>query len=139
MYNHKVFPAEWRINHLVSVVPKHPESHSSVTWLRVFLCFILVCPAAFINAHFLSKVSEVQMHESGSEPTSHTIPASHTENGNNTENESRLRSNQTPPPEAPRVSHFQLHLRNTSTLDCEVPHLFSQLIGCDNKSPVCSL
>ncbi|XP_074538293.1 forkhead box protein P1-like isoform X2 [Halichoeres trimaculatus] len=43
------------------------------------------------------------MHESGSEPTSHTIPASHTENGNNTENESRLRSNQTPPPEAPRV------------------------------------
>ncbi|TMS16763.1 hypothetical protein E3U43_014056 [Larimichthys crocea] len=43
------------------------------------------------------------MHESGSEPRSHTIPASQTENGNNTENESRLRSSQTPPPEAPRV------------------------------------
>lgn len=44
------------------------------------------------------------MHESGSEPTSHTIPAIQTENGNNTENESRLRSSQTPPPEAPRVT-----------------------------------
>lgn len=43
------------------------------------------------------------MHESGSEPTSHTIPASQTENGNNIENDSRLRSSQTPPPEAPRV------------------------------------
>ncbi|KAM3617026.1 uncharacterized protein V6R79_001288 [Siganus canaliculatus] len=43
------------------------------------------------------------MHESGSEPTSHTFPASHTENGSNSENESRLRSGQTPPPEAPRV------------------------------------
>ncbi|XP_051280621.1 forkhead box protein P1 isoform X2 [Dicentrarchus labrax] len=50
-----------------------------------------------------SQFSEVQMHESGSEPTIHAIPASQTENGNNTENESRLRSNQTPPPEAPRV------------------------------------
>uniref|UniRef100_A0A3Q4BAF9 Fork-head domain-containing protein n=1 Tax=Mola mola TaxID=94237 RepID=A0A3Q4BAF9_MOLML len=43
------------------------------------------------------------MHESGSEPTSHTIPANQTESGNNTENESRLRSSQTPPAEAPRV------------------------------------
>ncbi|XP_070695697.1 forkhead box protein P1-B-like isoform X4 [Pempheris klunzingeri] len=43
------------------------------------------------------------MHESGSERTSHTIPASQTQNGNNTENESRLRSSQTPPSEAPRV------------------------------------
>uniref|UniRef100_A0A3P8TK37 Fork-head domain-containing protein n=1 Tax=Amphiprion percula TaxID=161767 RepID=A0A3P8TK37_AMPPE len=43
------------------------------------------------------------MHESRSEPTSHTIQASQTENGNHTENESRLRSNQTPPPEAPRI------------------------------------
>ncbi|XP_040009720.1 forkhead box protein P1-B-like isoform X2 [Xiphias gladius] len=43
------------------------------------------------------------MHESGSEPTSHTIPASQTENGSHTENESRLSSSQTPPPEAPRV------------------------------------
>uniref|UniRef100_A0A8D0ANW7 Forkhead box protein P1-B-like n=1 Tax=Sander lucioperca TaxID=283035 RepID=A0A8D0ANW7_SANLU len=42
------------------------------------------------------------MHESGSEPT-HTIPASQTENGNTSENESRVRSSQTPPPEAPRV------------------------------------
>ncbi|XP_062283508.1 forkhead box protein P1-B-like isoform X1 [Scomber scombrus] len=43
------------------------------------------------------------MHESGSEPISHTITAIHTENGNSSENESRLRSGQTPPPEAPRV------------------------------------
>uniref|UniRef100_A0A3B5B640 Forkhead box P1 n=1 Tax=Stegastes partitus TaxID=144197 RepID=A0A3B5B640_9TELE len=43
------------------------------------------------------------MHESRSEPTSHTIQASQTENGNHTENESRLRSSQTPPPEAPRI------------------------------------
>lgn len=56
------------------------------------------------------------MHESGSEPTRHTIPASQIENGNNTENESRLRSSQTPPPEAPRVSHSQLQLLNTSAL-----------------------
>ncbi|XP_056279649.1 forkhead box protein P1-B-like isoform X2 [Pseudoliparis swirei] len=43
------------------------------------------------------------MHESGSEPTSHFIPASQTENGNNSENESRVRSGQSPPPQAPRV------------------------------------
>lgn len=49
------------------------------------------------------------MHESGSEPTSHTIPANQTENGNNSENESGLRGSQTPPAEAPRVSHFLLH------------------------------
>ncbi|XP_068996944.1 forkhead box protein P1-like isoform X2 [Embiotoca jacksoni] len=42
------------------------------------------------------------MHESRSEPTSHTIQTTQTENGNHTENESRLRSSQTPPPEAPR-------------------------------------
>uniref|UniRef100_G3NGK6 Fork-head domain-containing protein n=1 Tax=Gasterosteus aculeatus TaxID=69293 RepID=G3NGK6_GASAC len=48
-------------------------------------------------------LSEVQMHESGSEPTSHIIPASQTENGNNSENGSRVRSSQTPPPEAPQV------------------------------------
>ncbi|AWP10309.1 putative forkhead box protein P1-B-like [Scophthalmus maximus] len=43
------------------------------------------------------KVSEVQMHESGSEPTSYTIPA----NGSHTENESRLSGagGQTPPPQ----------------------------------------
>ncbi|XP_037334183.1 forkhead box protein P1-B-like isoform X1 [Pungitius pungitius] len=48
-------------------------------------------------------LSEVQMHESGSEPTSHIIPAIQTENGNNSENGSRVRSSQTPPPEAPQV------------------------------------
>lgn len=42
------------------------------------------------------------MHESGSEPTSHTTPAVQTENRNNAENESRLRSSTTPPPEAPK-------------------------------------
>ncbi|XP_034394294.1 forkhead box protein P1-B-like isoform X2 [Cyclopterus lumpus] len=42
------------------------------------------------------------MHESGSEPTSHFIPANQTENGNNSENESRVRSSQSPPPEAQR-------------------------------------
>ncbi|XP_029290861.1 forkhead box protein P1-B-like isoform X2 [Cottoperca gobio] len=40
------------------------------------------------------------MHESGSEPTSYFIQ---TENGNNSENESRVRSSQPPPPEAPQV------------------------------------
>lgn len=48
------------------------------------------------------------MHESGSEPTSHTIPAAKTENRNNAENESRLRGSESPPPEAPRVSHSPL-------------------------------
>ncbi|XP_053281332.1 forkhead box protein P1-B isoform X1 [Pleuronectes platessa] len=48
-------------------------------------------------------VSEVQMHESGSEPTSHTTPASQTEFESRTENESRLSSSLSPPPEAPRV------------------------------------
>ncbi|XP_061700266.1 forkhead box protein P1-like isoform X2 [Syngnathoides biaculeatus] len=48
-------------------------------------------------------VSEVQMHESGSEPTSHAIPAVRTQNGKNAENDSRLRSGHTPPPESPRV------------------------------------
>ncbi|XP_068453563.1 forkhead box protein P1-like isoform X2 [Clinocottus analis] len=43
------------------------------------------------------------MHESGSEPTSHFIPASQTENRTNSENESRVRSGQSPPPEAPRI------------------------------------
>uniref|UniRef100_A0A3Q4H2C8 Forkhead box protein P1-B-like n=1 Tax=Neolamprologus brichardi TaxID=32507 RepID=A0A3Q4H2C8_NEOBR len=43
------------------------------------------------------------MHESRSDPTSHTIQTNQTENGNHTENECRLRSSQTPPPEAPRV------------------------------------
>ncbi|XP_034733265.1 forkhead box protein P1-B-like isoform X1 [Etheostoma cragini] len=52
--------------------------------------------------HIQKEVIEVQMHESGSEPA-HTIPASQTENGNTSENESRVRSSQTPPPEAPRV------------------------------------
>ncbi|XP_005731879.1 forkhead box protein P1-B-like isoform X1 [Pundamilia nyererei] len=42
------------------------------------------------------------MHESRSDPTSHTIQTNQTENGNHTENECRLRSSQTPPPEAPR-------------------------------------
>ncbi|XP_056896106.1 forkhead box protein P1-B-like isoform X2 [Takifugu flavidus] len=48
-------------------------------------------------------VLEVQMHESGSEPASHTFPANQSENGTNSENESRLRSSPTPPAEAPRV------------------------------------
>ncbi|XP_061591447.1 forkhead box protein P1-B-like isoform X2 [Cololabis saira] len=42
------------------------------------------------------------MHESRSEPAGHTIQASQTENRNHTENESRLKSSQTPPPDAPR-------------------------------------
>ncbi|XP_030589972.1 forkhead box protein P1-B-like isoform X1 [Archocentrus centrarchus] len=48
------------------------------------------------------------MHESRSEPTIHTIQTNQTENGNHTENECRLRSSQTPPPEAPRCrdKHF---------------------------------
>lgn len=75
----------------------------------LFICSLfLLHPVVLISAHFLFQVSKVQMHESGSEPTSLTIPASQTENGNTTENESRLRSSQTPPPEAPRVSHSQL-------------------------------
>lgn len=56
-----------------------------------------------------SQVTEVQMHESGSEPGSHTIAASQTENVNHSENESGLRGSHTPPAEAPRVSHFLLH------------------------------
>uniref|UniRef100_A0A1A8N2B2 Forkhead box P1a n=2 Tax=Nothobranchius pienaari TaxID=704102 RepID=A0A1A8N2B2_9TELE len=43
------------------------------------------------------------MHESRSEPAGHTIQASQTESRNPTENESRLKSLQTAPPEAPRV------------------------------------
>ncbi|XP_075897926.1 forkhead box protein P1-like isoform X10 [Nelusetta ayraudi] len=43
------------------------------------------------------------MHESGSEPGSHTIAASQTENVNHSENESGLRGSHTPPAEAPRV------------------------------------
>ncbi|KAM6924638.1 forkhead box protein P1-B-like isoform 2-T2 [Xenentodon cancila] len=42
------------------------------------------------------------MHESRSEPVGHTIQANQTENRNPTENESRLKSSQTPPPDAPR-------------------------------------
>lgn len=49
------------------------------------------------------------MHESGSEPGSHTIAACRTENGNHSENESGLRGSHTPPAEAPRVSHFLPH------------------------------
>ncbi|KAM8862596.1 forkhead box protein P1-like isoform 2-T2 [Spinachia spinachia] len=48
-------------------------------------------------------LSEVQMHESGSEPTSHILPALQTENRNLSENGSRVRSSQTPPAEAPQV------------------------------------
>lgn len=55
-------------------------------------------------SEFPSQVLEVQMHESGSEPASHTFPANQSENGTNSENESRLRSSPTPPAEAPRVS-----------------------------------
>ncbi|XP_055020366.1 forkhead box protein P1-B-like isoform X1 [Boleophthalmus pectinirostris] len=43
------------------------------------------------------------MHESGSEPASHSIPAIKIENGHSSENESRVRGSHTPPPEAPRV------------------------------------
>lgn len=43
------------------------------------------------------------MHESGSEPTSHSIPAIKIENEHNSENESRLRGSHTLPSEAPRV------------------------------------
>lgn len=96
-------------------------SNASRTWhsvclLPVFHYIVLPYPVVFIDTYFLSQVSEVQMHESGSEPTRHTTPGSQTENGNNTENESRLKSSQTPPPEAPRVSHSQLRPLNTSAL-----------------------
>ncbi|KAM4562476.1 forkhead box protein P1-B-like isoform 2-T3 [Odontesthes bonariensis] len=43
------------------------------------------------------------MHESRSEPAGHTVQASQAESRNPTENESRLKSGQTPPPEAPRI------------------------------------
>ncbi|XP_033825317.1 forkhead box protein P1-B-like isoform X2 [Periophthalmus magnuspinnatus] len=43
------------------------------------------------------------MHESGSEPASHSIPAIKIENGHSSENESRVRGSHTPPPEAPRI------------------------------------
>ncbi|XP_036068704.1 forkhead box protein P1-B isoform X2 [Oryzias melastigma] len=51
------------------------------------------------------QVSEVQMHESRSEPAGHTVQANPGENRHNHENEGRLKSGQTPPPppEAPRV------------------------------------
>lgn len=75
-------------------------------------CFLYL--SISIHMHFLSQLSEVQMHESGSEPTSHIIPASQTENGNNSENGSRVRSSQTPPPEAPQVSGFSFFLFLTS-------------------------
>lgn len=78
-------------------------------------------PSVCSYSYFPSpQVTEVQMHESGSEPRSHTIPASQTENGNNTENESRLRSSQTPPPEAPRVSHSSCIPLRTSALVLKV-------------------
>ncbi|XP_034028792.1 forkhead box protein P1-B-like isoform X2 [Thalassophryne amazonica] len=65
------------------------------------------------------------MHESGTEPISHTIPAIHSENGNNTENESRLRSSQTPPPEAPRVPASL----SMMTPPAEVPQPLQQMLG----------
>uniref|UniRef100_A0A3P9MC87 Fork-head domain-containing protein n=1 Tax=Oryzias latipes TaxID=8090 RepID=A0A3P9MC87_ORYLA len=43
------------------------------------------------------------MHESRSEPAGHTVQANPGENRNIHENEGRLKSGQTPPPEAPRV------------------------------------
>ncbi|XP_037539936.1 forkhead box protein P1-B [Nematolebias whitei] len=43
------------------------------------------------------------MHESRSEPAGHTTQTSQAESRNPTENESRLKSSQTPPAEAPRV------------------------------------
>lgn len=59
------------------------------------------------------QVSEVQMHESRSEPAGHTVQANPGENRHNHENEGRLKSGQTPPPppEAPRVSHFFVCIR----------------------------
>lgn len=78
---------------------------------------------SFIDFYFFSQVSEVQMHESGSEPTSHTIPANQTEIGNNTENESRLRSSQTPPAEAPRVSAHSCSSKH-------INHSFSKHEAC---------
>lgn len=85
------------------------KKQHSVCLFPVLHCHVLLYPVVLICSHLHSQVIEVQMHESGSEPTSHTIPANQTENGNNTENESRLRSSQTPPAEAPRVRRFQLH------------------------------
>ncbi|MEQ2191209.1 hypothetical protein XENOCAPTIV_023775, partial [Xenoophorus captivus] len=61
-------------------------------------------------------VSEVQMHESQSDPAGHTIQAIHIESRNTTENESQLKSSQTPPPEAPGVSHPHKHLFSPSAL-----------------------
>ncbi|XP_072305223.1 forkhead box protein P1-B-like isoform X3 [Eucyclogobius newberryi] len=43
------------------------------------------------------------MHESGSEPVSHSIPANKIENGHSGENESRVRGSHSPPAEAVRV------------------------------------
>lgn len=98
----------WRLNILTLSQHIQKNQHSDCLF-PVFHCHVLLYPVVLICSHLHSQVIEVQMHESGSEPTSHTIPANQTENGNNTENESRLRSSQTPPAEAPRVRHFQLH------------------------------
>lgn len=99
---------------LIALWSRSPFKHiQKVVFSLSVVCVPLWCFALSRRFNVLSfsasQVSGVQMHESGSEPTSHTIPANQTENGNNSENESGLRGSQTPPAEAPRVSHFLLH------------------------------
>ncbi|XP_075897924.1 forkhead box protein P1-like isoform X8 [Nelusetta ayraudi] len=74
------------------------------------------------------------MHESGSEPGSHTIAASQTENVNHSENESGLRGSHTPPAEAPRSSErlfngdFQVPASSSSVMTppAEAPQQLQQ-------------
>lgn len=57
-----------------------------------------------ISLSLFLQASEVQMHESQSDPAGHTIQAIHIESRNPSENESRVKSSQTSPPEVAGVS-----------------------------------
>lgn len=63
------------------------------------------------------------MHESQSDPAGHTIQANHIESRNPSENESRLKSSQTPPPEAPGVPVSQ----SMMTPPAEAPQQLQQV------------
>lgn len=93
-------------------------------------CHTFSCSCFHLHHLFVSQVSGVQMHESGSEPTSHAIPAVRTQNGKNAENDTRLRSGHTPPPESPRVSLFplaSLYYTNTNCADAHCGNVTSVL------------
>lgn len=100
-----VFLEEWISYHRVKLFRwKQPNMYvfSILSFLDGFIERLSLL--SFFSSLFFLQASEVQMHESQSDPAGHTIQAIHIESRNPSENESRVKSSQTSPPEVAGVS-----------------------------------